>query len=50
MTLMVPHTDLEGSYAIAQHTRSAFARLHVPRLDQKGVLRVRVSRWRCGSL
>jgi diguanylate cyclase (GGDEF)-like protein len=43
MVLVLPHTDLEGSYAIAERVRSAIAELRIPRLDQKGVLRVTAS-------
>jgi diguanylate cyclase (GGDEF)-like protein len=43
MALVLPHTDIEGSYAIAERIRSAIAELRIPRLDQKGVLRVTAS-------
>src|SRR5207248_10173198 len=38
MALVLPHTDLEGSYAIAERVRTAIADLRIPRLDQQGVL------------
>jgi diguanylate cyclase (GGDEF)-like protein len=43
MALVLPHTDLEGSYAIAERVRTAIADLRIPRLDQQGVLRITAS-------
>ncbi len=43
MALILPHTDLEGSYAIAERLRIAIERLRIPMLDQQGVLRVTAS-------
>jgi diguanylate cyclase (GGDEF)-like protein len=43
MALILPHTDLEGAYAIAERVRTAIEALRVPRLDQQGVLRVTAS-------
>jgi diguanylate cyclase (GGDEF)-like protein len=43
MALILPHTDLPGAHAIAERVRSAIEGLHVPRLDQDGVLRVTAS-------
>jgi diguanylate cyclase (GGDEF)-like protein len=43
MALILPHTDLEGSYAIAERVRTAIEALRVPRVDQTGVLRVTAS-------
>jgi diguanylate cyclase (GGDEF)-like protein len=43
MALILPHTDLEGSYAIAERVRSAIAELRIPRLDGRGQLRVTAS-------
>jgi diguanylate cyclase (GGDEF)-like protein len=43
MALILPHTDLGGSYAIAERVRTAIEGLHVPRLDGQGVLRVTAS-------
>jgi diguanylate cyclase (GGDEF)-like protein len=43
MALVLPHTDLEGSYAIAERVRTAIADLKIPRLDQQGVLRITAS-------
>jgi diguanylate cyclase (GGDEF)-like protein len=40
MALILPHTDLEGSYAIAERVRMAIEALAVSRLDGSGVLRV----------
>ena len=33
MALILPHTDLEGSHAIAERIRAAVEELRVPRLD-----------------
>ena len=38
MALILPHTDLDGAYAIAERLRTAVAGLRVPRLDEEGVL------------
>jgi diguanylate cyclase (GGDEF)-like protein len=43
MALILPHTDLPGAHAIAERVRSAIEGLHIPRLDQDGVLRVTAS-------
>jgi diguanylate cyclase (GGDEF)-like protein len=43
MALVLPHTDLEGSYAIAERVRAAIAELRVPRLDHRGILRITAS-------
>jgi diguanylate cyclase (GGDEF)-like protein len=43
MALILPHTDLEGSHAIAERVRTAIEGLHVPRLDRQGVLRITAS-------
>jgi diguanylate cyclase (GGDEF)-like protein len=43
MALVLPHTDLDGSYAIAERVRSAIEALRVGRLDGQGVLRVTAS-------
>ena len=43
MALILPHTELEGSYAIAERARSAIEALRIPRLDGQGVLRVTAS-------
>jgi len=43
MALILPHTDLEGSYAIAERLRSSIEALRIPRLDQQGSLRVTAS-------
>ena len=43
MALILPHTDLDGAYAIAERLRSAVAALRIPRLDEEGVLRVTAS-------
>ena len=33
MALILPHTDLEGAYAIAERIRATIADLRIPRLD-----------------
>ncbi|MHB8657299.1 MAG: diguanylate cyclase [Solirubrobacteraceae bacterium] len=43
MAVILPHTDLEGSYAIAERLRTAIENLRVPRLDGEGVLRITAS-------
>jgi diguanylate cyclase (GGDEF)-like protein len=43
MALILPHTDLEGSYAIAERVRVAIEELRIPRIDGQGVLRVTAS-------
>jgi diguanylate cyclase (GGDEF)-like protein len=43
MALVLPHTGLEGSFAIAERIRSSIADLRIPRLDRKGILRVTAS-------
>jgi diguanylate cyclase (GGDEF)-like protein len=43
MALILPHTDLEGSYAIAERVRVAVEALRVPTIDGDGQLRVTAS-------
>jgi diguanylate cyclase (GGDEF)-like protein len=43
MALILPHTDMPGSFAIAERIRTAVESLRLPRLDEAGVLRVTVS-------
>ena len=43
MALILPHTDLEGSYAIAERVRTAIESLTIPRVDGDGVLKVTAS-------
>jgi diguanylate cyclase (GGDEF)-like protein len=43
LALILPHTDLEGAYAIADRIRAAIEALRIPRLDRSGVLRVTAS-------
>ncbi len=43
MALILPHTDLEGSHAIAERIRAAVEELRVPRLDGDEPLRVTLS-------
>jgi two-component system, cell cycle response regulator len=43
LSLILPHTDLEGAHAIAERTRTAMEGLGVARTDGRGVLRVTAS-------
>jgi diguanylate cyclase (GGDEF)-like protein len=43
MALILPHTDLEGAYAIAERIRTAIEALRIPRKDDDGTLRVTAS-------
>jgi diguanylate cyclase (GGDEF)-like protein len=43
MALILPHTDLEGAYAIAERVRTAVEELTIRRLDRQGVLRITAS-------
>jgi diguanylate cyclase (GGDEF)-like protein len=43
MGLILPHTDVEGAYAIAERVRNAIEGLRIPRLDGQGALRTTAS-------
>jgi diguanylate cyclase (GGDEF)-like protein len=43
MALILPHTDLDGAFAIAERVRVAIEELRIPRLDHEGDLRVTAS-------
>jgi diguanylate cyclase (GGDEF)-like protein len=43
LSLILPHTDLEGAHAIAERIRAAVEELRVPRTDGRGVLRITAS-------
>jgi diguanylate cyclase (GGDEF)-like protein len=43
MALILPHTDLEGAYAIAERVRGAVEGLRTPRLDERGELQITIS-------
>jgi diguanylate cyclase (GGDEF)-like protein len=43
MALILPHTDLEGTYVIAERTRHAIEALHVPLLQGAGALQITAS-------
>jgi diguanylate cyclase (GGDEF)-like protein len=43
LALILPHTDLEGAYAIAERVRNAIGSLRIPRLDHAGSLQVTAS-------
>src|ERR1039458_4697348 len=43
LALILPHTDLEGAFAIAERVRTRIQTLDVPRLDSDGSIRVTAS-------
>jgi diguanylate cyclase (GGDEF)-like protein len=43
LALILPHTDLEGAYVIAERVRSAIEALRIPRLDGAGLLQITAS-------
>jgi diguanylate cyclase (GGDEF)-like protein len=43
MALILPHTDLEGSHAIAERVRTSIEALRISRLDGQGTLRITAS-------
>ena len=43
LAVILPHTDLEGAYAIAERIRVAIESLRVPRIDSQGSLRITAS-------
>jgi diguanylate cyclase (GGDEF)-like protein len=43
MSLILPHTDLEGSYAIAERVRTTIAELRIPVLDSTELIEVTAS-------
>jgi diguanylate cyclase (GGDEF)-like protein len=43
LALILPHTDLEGTYVIAERTREAIEALRVPMLDGDGALKITAS-------
>jgi diguanylate cyclase (GGDEF)-like protein len=43
MAVILPHTDLEGAYAIAERVRTAVESLRIPRKDDGGALRITAS-------
>jgi diguanylate cyclase (GGDEF)-like protein len=43
MALILPHTDVEGTYAIAERIRTAIEALRIPRKDRGGTLRITAS-------
>lgn len=49
LALILPHTDLEGAFAIAERIRAAVEDLEIPLLDGTGVLRVTASLGVCSS-
>jgi diguanylate cyclase (GGDEF)-like protein len=43
MSLILPHTDLEGSYAIAERVRTTIVELRIPVLDSTELIEVTAS-------
>jgi diguanylate cyclase (GGDEF)-like protein len=43
LAVILPHTDLEGAYVIAERIRVAIESLRVPRIDNQGILRITAS-------
>ena len=43
MALILPHTDMAGSFAIAERIRTAIESMRIARVDQDGMLRVTAS-------
>jgi len=43
LAVILPHTDLDGAYAIAERIRTAIASMRIPRLDERGELSVTAS-------
>jgi diguanylate cyclase (GGDEF)-like protein len=43
LALILPHTDMAGSFAIAERIRTAIESMRITRVDQDGVLRVTAS-------
>ncbi len=43
MAVVLPHTDLEGSYAIAERIRTAVTRLRIPLLNGDGLIQLTAS-------
>jgi diguanylate cyclase (GGDEF)-like protein len=43
MALILPHTDLDGTYVIAERTRLAIEALRIPFLDRTGALQITAS-------
>jgi diguanylate cyclase (GGDEF)-like protein len=43
MALILPHTDLDGAYAIAERIRNQIALMTIPRVDGDGALKVTAS-------
>jgi diguanylate cyclase (GGDEF)-like protein len=41
--LILPHTDIEGAYAIAERVRTSVEALRIPRKDGEGALRITAS-------
>ncbi len=43
LALILPHTDMEGSFAIAERIRTAIEAMRIPRVDEAGTLKVTAS-------
>jgi diguanylate cyclase (GGDEF)-like protein len=43
LAVILPHTDLEGAYAIAERIRTSIEALRIPRMDHQGMLKITAS-------
>jgi diguanylate cyclase (GGDEF)-like protein len=43
LAVILPHTDLEGAYAIAERIRTSIEALRIPRMDKQGMLKITAS-------
>lgn len=43
LAVILPHTELEGAYAIAERIRTSVESLRIPRMDKQGTLRITAS-------
>ncbi|HTX31817.1 MAG TPA: diguanylate cyclase [Solirubrobacteraceae bacterium] len=43
LAVILPHTDIEGAYAIAERIRTSIEALRIPRMDNQGMLQVTAS-------
>jgi diguanylate cyclase (GGDEF)-like protein len=50
MALILPHTDLEGAYEMAERARMAIAAMEIPLIEGDGILRVTTSVGAASSL
>jgi diguanylate cyclase (GGDEF)-like protein len=43
LAVILPHTDLDGAYAIAERIRTSIEALRIPRMDKQGMLKITAS-------